>query len=361
MPAQIAATQAETPSPAPPTRPPTIPDATTPQVALDFKSAGGTIPSQESLPSTPYAYVTLLTRDSYLPGVQCLARSLRRVGAQYPLVVMVTNTLSEGGVEVLKQEGCAVHVVPRLGPGATASSRYKLPLYGECWNKLHMWRLDRYQRLVYLDADMLVLLNIDAMFTLGEGVWAVPDCSFGRKTQAERDSCPLFLPTTPTYFNAGMVVVTPDTAEFDRFMHLLGTGAIEVGGYAEQDFLNVYYRNRWRPLPHTYNAQKCIRCHHPHMWRLADVAVLHYVDSKPWNPNDPANASWQDLNALWWEAFEGGKQEAEAAGMPVVIAPSAACRAAASPTPVSEQLSLAQACISTRGPSLDAPLMPLAS
>ena len=32
---------------------------------------------------------------------------------------------------------------------------------------------------------------------------AVPDCSAGRATQAERDACPLFRPHAPHYFNAG--------------------------------------------------------------------------------------------------------------------------------------------------------------
>ena len=50
-------------------------------------------------------------RDSYLPGVQCLARSLQAAASAYPLLVLYTpDTLGQGAVEALLREGC--HMVP---------------------------------------------------------------------------------------------------------------------------------------------------------------------------------------------------------------------------------------------------------
>lgn len=37
----------------------------------------------------------------------------------------------------------------------------------------------------------------------------------------------------------------------------------------------------WTHLPYTYNAQKRIKYHHPKLWRLEDIRVIHYVDEKP--------------------------------------------------------------------------------
>lgn len=59
-------------------------------------------------------------------------------------------------------------------------------------------------RLAYLDADMIVLRNIDTLFRLPPGFYAAADCAAGRATQAERDACPLFRPDVPHYFNAGV-------------------------------------------------------------------------------------------------------------------------------------------------------------
>lgn len=36
-----------------------------------------------------YAYITVLTNESYIPGVQALAESLRRVNSKYRLIILV--------------------------------------------------------------------------------------------------------------------------------------------------------------------------------------------------------------------------------------------------------------------------------
>ena len=103
-------------------------------------------------------------------------------------------------------------------------------------------------RLCYLDADMLVLQNIDFLFhASATGFWATPDCAAGRLTEAERADCALLHACNgkkPHYFNAGMFVMTPSVAELRDFEEALESGRCHVGGYAEQDFLNSYYKVR---------------------------------------------------------------------------------------------------------------------
>ena len=62
------------------------------------------------------AYVTLLTVPSYLPGVLVLHASLLAVGAQYPLVVMATPSLSPQVRSVLQGRGIAIRDVDHLQP-----------------------------------------------------------------------------------------------------------------------------------------------------------------------------------------------------------------------------------------------------
>ncbi|PSC71445.1 glycosyl transferase [Micractinium conductrix] len=201
----------------------------------------------------PRAYVTLLTRDRYLPGVQALARSLQAVGAAHPLLVMHTpDTLSAEAVAALHGEpGCEPLRIQRYRPpGKHAASTYKLPAYAECWSKLRMWQLEQYERLIYLDADMILLRSIDHLFDLPHGFWAgavqAPDCTAGRQTLAERDACPLFCCDRPQYFNAGLFVMQPSAAELARFECMLAAGKAVVGGYAEQDLLNAAFA---QPIP----------------------------------------------------------------------------------------------------------------
>jgi alpha-N-acetylglucosamine transferase len=260
-----------------------------------------------------------IRRDSYLPGVQALQRSLLAVGSLHSLIVMITpDTVSECAVDVLENEGCVVQAIERYVPGGRIDHRnYKLACYAECWCKLRMWEMTEFERLVYLDADMLVLRNIDDLFVLPEGFWAAPDCAAGRPTQQERDACALLAVSRglpPTYFNAGMYVMSPCMDTMEDFGMALQEGRFEIGGYAEQDFLNAYYQHSWRCLSAAYNLQKGVKCHHAHLWKPEEAAILHYTDRKPWcaDGTHPEDHEHADIVELWWRAFKNGNMGEEA-------------------------------------------------
>jgi inositol 3-alpha-galactosyltransferase len=189
------------------------------------------------------------------------------------------------------------------------ASRYVRSLYAECWAKLRMWEWQgEFERLIYLDADMLVLKNIDHLFDLPPApLYAVGDCYGGREDAEEREACCHFAPDTqPAYFNAGFLVIAPSRAELAGMAAALAAGAVGVGRFAEQDFLNGYFAGRWSHLPYVYNAQKCIKFHHPQLWCLPQVAVLHFVDEKPWSHRHSAeNQAYRELCDLWWSMSEG--------------------------------------------------------
>jgi len=62
------------------------------------------------------AYVTLLTRTSYLPGVLVLDHTLRLVHSAFPLIVMATPTLPEDALGVLKRRGISIRSISSLHP-----------------------------------------------------------------------------------------------------------------------------------------------------------------------------------------------------------------------------------------------------
>jgi hypothetical protein len=51
--------------------------------------------------------------------------------------------------------------------------------------------------------------------------------------------CPVLCP-------AGFFLMTPSRAELARFHSLLLAGAVPIAGYAEQDFLNGYFKESLR-------------------------------------------------------------------------------------------------------------------
>lgn len=60
--------------------------------------------------------MTLLTRETYIPGALVVAQGLRDVGSIYPFVCLVTNTLSENARDVLHRQGVVVRVIDPLFP-----------------------------------------------------------------------------------------------------------------------------------------------------------------------------------------------------------------------------------------------------
>lgn len=83
------------------------------------------------------AFVTLLTKISYLPGTLVLAKDLNCVQSKYPLVVMVTPQLPAEAGDVLLRRGIIVRVVESLQPmegGHTLAAHDTR--FADTWTKL---------------------------------------------------------------------------------------------------------------------------------------------------------------------------------------------------------------------------------
>lgn len=169
--------------------------------------------------------------------------------------------------------------------------------------------------MIYLDADMLVRRPLDHLFLLplggggNDALYVAPDYAAGRPRAAERAACALFgaAGARPKYFNAGLFVMEPAAARLREFDALLASRAVEIGGCAEQHFINGVYANTWRPLPPTYNLQKSIKAHHPELWAPDGAHVWHFTDRKPWDArHNEENAPFRELVDEWWRVHSGG-------------------------------------------------------
>lgn len=270
------------------------------------------------------AWVTLLTQPEYLPGVNALARSLVRQGSQAPLVVMTLPTIITQARTVLADCGCEFIEIEPVGPNPALATHYANPRFAEVWAKLAVWTLTDFDQVVFLDADMLVIQNMDELLTMalpdnGYGIaachacrcnprqiasypenWHPAICYYSYCLTPEMVAQPR--PTHDKYFNAGLLVLRPDKGVWQQMMDALAA-VTDLTDYifAEQDFLNDFYRGRWQPLHYGYNAVKTLAAQHPHMWQLSRIKNLHFILDKPWQrvpePGDP----WYDLHQLWWQ------------------------------------------------------------
>ncbi len=275
----------------------------------------------------PCAWVTLLTRPFYLPGVKTLQRSLLKSNSRWPLVVMVTNDVNEDTRQQLRDIECQLYEITPIGPDPSLAHNYTFAHYSEVWNKLAVWTLTEFKRVVFLDADMLVIQNSDELFELTLPDNHIAACHACRCNPHKIDSypsswCPDYsfyswcedstMQATPpaaldNYLNSGMMVLEPDSEVYREMLFRL-TAITDVSSYffPEQDFLNDFYYNynRWLPLHYGYNALKTLSYQHPYLWDLQKIKNIHYILDKPWEKYPQVGDKSYQLDKLWWQYNE---------------------------------------------------------
>eukprot|EP00271_Cylindrocystis_brebissonii_P012038 TRINITY_DN30094_c0_g1_i1.p1 TRINITY_DN30094_c0_g1~~TRINITY_DN30094_c0_g1_i1.p1 ORF type:complete len:575 (-),score=88.81 TRINITY_DN30094_c0_g1_i1:1003-2727(-) len=161
-----------------------------------------------------HAYVTLLYGDSFLLGVRVLGQSLRLTGTLKDMVVLVSAGVSQRSVEVLQADGWRVDRVNLL---RNPNDNYRASFWG-VYTKLNVFNMTQYERVVYLDADTIVLSNIDELFGC-HGFCA-------NLKHSER-------------FNTGVMVLEPSAEVFESMLAKVEVLPSYTGG--DQGFLNSYF------------------------------------------------------------------------------------------------------------------------
>ncbi|KAK4781667.1 hypothetical protein SAY86_015769 [Trapa natans] len=270
------------------------------------------------------AYVTFLAGDAdYVKGVVGLMKGLRKVRSRYPLVVAVLPDVPEDHRRTLVDQGCTVREIEPVHPPQN-QIQFAMPYYVINYSKLRIWEFVEYSKMIYLDGDIQVYDNIDHLFDLPDGhLYAVMDC-FCEKTWSHTpqhkvgycQQCPDRVrwpeaelgPRPPPYFNAGMFVFEPSRPTYHDLLSTLK--ATPPTPFAEQDFLNVYFRDTYRPIPLAYNLVLAMLWRHPENVELEVVKVVHYcaAGAKPWRyTGKEDNMQREDIKMLvkrWWDIYK---------------------------------------------------------
>ncbi|XP_010420611.1 PREDICTED: inositol phosphorylceramide glucuronosyltransferase 1 [Camelina sativa] len=232
------------------------------------------------------AYVTLLYGDEFLLGVRVLGKSIRDTGSDKDMVALVSDGVSDYSKKLLKADGWKVEKISLLAnPNQVHPTRF----WG-VYTKLKIFNMTDYKKVVYLDADTIVVKNIEDLFKCSKF------CA--NLKHSER-------------LNSGVMVVEPSEALFNDMMRKVKTLSSYTGG--DQGFLNSYYPDfpnarvfdpsvspqvlKTRPVPAMerlstlYNADVGLYML-ANKWMVDDskLHVIHYTlgPLKPWD---------------WWTAW----------------------------------------------------------
>lgn len=117
------------------------------------------------------AFITLLSSHDYLPAVLAMKASMDRVNTKYPLVVLTTQQLSSSRyiIEKLKNAGCIIEFTDSVNYNQKVIEEHKGETVLNTASKIKVFTLKQYNKLVYMDADVMFLQNVDDLFDYPDG------------------------------------------------------------------------------------------------------------------------------------------------------------------------------------------------
>ena len=158
------------------------------------------------------------------------------------------------------------------------------------FTKIALWRQTQFRKIVYIDADVVVLRAPDELFRLESTFAAAPDIGW------------------PDCFNSGVMVLSPNMGDYYALLALAQRG-ISFDG-ADQGLLNMHFRN-WEHMSFAYNCTPSGHYQYVPAYRhfQSTINMVHYIgNDKPWLIGKEAKGSgssvYDELLARWWAVYE---------------------------------------------------------
>jgi glycogenin glucosyltransferase len=160
------------------------------------------------------------------------------------------------------------------------------------FTKIALWRQTQYRKIVYIDADVVALRNLDELFDIEDSFAAAPDVGW------------------PDAFNSGLMVLTPDMGDFWALQALAQSGDSFDG--ADQGLLNQYFEHRpWKRLSFAYNCTPNAEYQWEPAYRYhkSNIKAVHFIGKrKPWFVGREAQGggdnTYGELVGRWWSVYD---------------------------------------------------------
>ncbi|KAM7278349.1 hypothetical protein ACFE04_005483 [Oxalis oulophora] len=210
------------------------------------------------------AYATVLhSSEAYVCGAITLAQSLLKTNTKRDLILLLDNSISESKRQALASAGWKLRLIKRI-----RNPRAEKDTYNEYnYSKFRLWQLTDYDKVIFIDADIIVLRNLDLLFhfpqmsATGNDIWL---------------------------FNSGIMVIEPSNCTFKLLMKNRNEIVSYNGG--DQGFLNEVFVY-WHRLPRRVNFLKNFWANTTKEAAVknelfgaepAKVYSIHYLGLKPW-------------------------------------------------------------------------------
>lgn len=225
------------------------------------------------------------------------------------LIVLATETVSSEQIRQLRLDGVIVHTVSAIRPPKGVNLNKTKPRWKDQYTKLLLWNMTQYSKILYIDADILPIRPLSAIFETPLCIdkdghpylfAAVYDSSKTRTYGKFTRPVPVVGPSDThgsDMPHAGLFLIHPShrQAKYLQSLYDNPPQGQDFTTFMEQSMLKYAYREdgdyHWTRLSQMYNTQ----------WpRLQDTVASYAIHDKFWNENSPV--AW-DLRRYWYVAW----------------------------------------------------------
>lgn len=181
-------------------------------------------------------YVCVLSTDNYLDGVLVLNENLKFLKSKYSLLCLINENISRETIEVLDYFEIEYKVMKSV---KYINHNETNDYWMYTFDKLNVFSLNEYEKVVYLDSDLLILENLDHLF------------------ETQVPSMSLDLPWHTKKYNTGIMVIKPNKDDYQKLKYNALKSDIQGRTISDQDIINEYF-NDIVPLEYGYNMVRRI-------------------------------------------------------------------------------------------------------
>lgn len=213
------------------------------------------------------AYVTVLSSNDFYKGVKALYKGLRRY-SQEEFCALVSDKVSSDVSKGLEEMG--IKVIPEKDFSEETdclSEEQKNDRWAGTLFKLHIFKNHGYDKIVYLDSDLLIRDSLDELFDK-PSISAVSDKSF-------------FGSYGRGGLNAGVMVIEPNDELFESLVKAIPAVAEQKAAFGDQDVINRYC-SEWDKESELHLDAGYNTCFYDSE-KADNPKVVHFIlASKPW-------------------------------------------------------------------------------
>ena len=227
------------------------------------------------------SYFTSISSDNYMPGVLVLDYNLKKLNSKYPLSVLVSKNVTNKvrkkliskNIKILEVEESLNEFMP------TNANQSKFKHWSSTLDKLLLFKFTQYDKIVFLDSDLLIYENLDFLFEK-------------EHLTAPRAEAIIY---DWNYLNSSTLVIVPSKQFYDVLYNEYLAIIEEKESFGDQDVINKTVPD-WNLkyeliLPPKYNVyiyhlEAYIKQHGFNFSKYKSeksIAIIHFAGAvKPW-------------------------------------------------------------------------------